>query len=177
MAMDAVDFLEWQSTEVRRREYALEDDYNEREQKIEIKAGRIRERDIRGAVRVVFEKEFERPCELRCGQDITVDNFYVAKTRDSLSLCCRVCSQSHARNGFSTRARIATLHRRHAWGQVSAPSVRSHCFVCGPDGGSIHFYLDAWHTGHNVAKFQGGALCKDRAEPLYVLCSAHAVQL
>jgi hypothetical protein len=171
MQLNVVDFLEWQNAELIHKGYVLEDKRKELERKKALKAKRIRERDIRDAVCAVFDEEFEQPCELGCGKNITVDSFYVAKICDALCLCCRACSQCHARKGLPISMCVATSRRRRAWKQVAANSVRAHCFVCGPNGGSMHFYLDSWHTGQNRAKGHGRKLHEDNARPLHPQCN------
>ena len=136
-----------------------------------IKGRRIRERDVRNCVDENFSENFDTPCSYNCGTTISVDRFYVVRDGDMLNTSCSKCYRKELKMGKPGKVRVADRARIKTWLRHNGRHVEGNCFHCGEDGRPIHFYLDSWHAGHDVAASNGGGRDEKNMAPMHPTCN------
>ena len=142
-----------------------------REEEEKRKVRRIRERDVRIVVDEVFSNKFEAPCSYECGSTITVDRFYVVRDGDLFNASCSKCYRRELKAGKPGKARVADRARSKTWLRHNGMRVEGNCIHCGEAGRSIHFYLDSWHAGHDIAAANGGERNEHNMAPMHPTCN------
>lgn len=179
--MDVVEFLEWQSgeLEVQRKEQEVQRKEQEAQRKERVAQRKervaeqrsIHEQDVSTVVDEVFGDTFASLCGQDCGAEITVDRFYVLRDGDLFTACCSKCFRAGVKSGLAGKKRIAEKMRRLVWNKYNGKRVEGQCFHCGEGGRKIHFYLDSWHLGHDLADSNGGDRVEDNLAPLHPRCN------
>ena len=131
----------------------------------------IIETDIRCEVQVVFWDTFDSPCGFRCGANIGVDNFYVLRHGDEFTLCCETCHDQRFDTADAKAKRIRTQPSLDAWLHNHGRSVRAPCRICSDRQPKMHFYLDAWEGGHDVARSNRGDDDPSNMAPIHPRCN------
>ena len=165
--LNAENFVRFIEKERERR--TVEERRTAEERRVSIR--RIRERDVRREVEVVFDNDFDAPCGFDCGQQISADRFFVVRDADDFTLCCRKCCTSKGAQGLGTLKRIMSRLRFRAWTKCHGRNIRGHCMHCGPDSTKMHFLLTAWHAGHDIARSHGGSSDEGNLSPLHSRCN------
>ena len=137
----------------------------------ESESRKIRECDVRLLVDEVFESRFDAPCVYECGGTISLDRFYVVRDGCLFNACCSKCYRREVKAGMPGKKRITECVRRETWRRHNGTKVRGPCFHCGARGDLIHFYLDTWHAGHDLAAARGGEREPLNMAPLHPRCN------
>lgn len=138
------------------------------------KAKVIIEPEVRALVEDVFRTSFSIPCMFdTCENVITLFKFYVIRDDDVFYACCYVCYRIEKKNGKPGEPKIAGKDRRLAWEHHNGNNAFGSCYHCKEfeHKHQIHFYLDAWEAGHDVAQSKGGDNSIFNMAPLHVRCN------
>ena len=122
-------------------------------------ARRILEPEVMALVDEIFPDNFVATCMYpECGNQVTVAKFNVIRDGDDHLVCCRGCYRRETKSGKPGRTRMAAKYRVEVWKHHHGDSVFGECFHCKKLGRQhkVHFYLDAWEAGHNVAAANNG---------------------
>jgi hypothetical protein len=169
--IDAVKELYQRLVRMRTKEEFKDELKEEVEEEIKKKPRLIRERDIRALVIKAFGSSFSVDCTYGCGNTISLDQFYVVSDEGACNACCKECYRRNVKSGKSGKIRVTDRCRRETWRHHNDGKVLGPCYHCGPAGGLIHFYMDAWHAGHDVARIKGGNNSPDNMAPLHPRCN------
>ena len=109
-----------------------------------------------------------------CQNVITVAKFHVIRDVNLFYACCAPCYRRELKSGKPGIPKRADSERLRTWERHNGENVLlGTCFHCNVVGRKkkIHFYVDAWEAGHDIADKDGGSATADNMAPLHVRCN------